>query len=161
MIVVHAAISHHLKDAQSIRELFEFEREFFPRLLPTDHIRFIDIYEHFAPEFLNTAYADNVAQVTSVAWENRCETDVQPKEGQVLDQDFCENACDQNPKCLQWQFFQGDAVDPPQKTRCQIYDQLRIGSGNKTGFLSGWRLDRFKEMRSSQWCENRPLLAPL
>lgn len=143
-----------------IRRLFNFEKAFFPRLLPTDHIRHIDLFEHFAPDFLVNALESGLDQVIEPQWENRCETKVQPQDGQELDQNFCEEACEARPNCLQWQF-----LDSEKEKRCEVYDQVRIGSGassgiqSKTDFTSGWRLDRFRVMRAQQWCENRPMLS--
>lgn len=95
-------------------------------------------------------------------WENRCEDEVQPNEeaGEVLDQSFCEAACERRSDCLQWQFFNGMDITPHQGNRCQIYSKVRIGAGgNRHGFVSGWRLDRFRAMRESAWCDRRPLLS--
>lgn len=143
-----------------VRRIFDFERNFFPRLLPTDHVRHIDIFNHFAPDFIKEGLESGVDQVIERQWENRCEDVVKPKEGQVLDVNFCEQACEARNNCLQWQF-----LNSTDTKRCEVYSQFRIGAGesagihSKTDFTSGWRLDRLRAMRAQQWCEDRPMLS--
>lgn len=126
--------------------LHQFEQDLFPRLLPDDYIRRIDIFQHFAPQFLLDA---NAAEVVRVDWENRAEDrKVEPIAGQAFDQAFCQKACEEWDICWVWQWSESG--------ECLIGDNLRIGA-RRSGFVSGWRLDRLRRFRSTQSCENRPM----
>jgi hypothetical protein len=126
-----------------------------PRLVPGDYIRRIDVFDHFAPSFVQAALAAGEPHVQQLGWENRSEDEhIPPATDQPYNADFCRAACASRSGCWAWQIGRDD-----EGARCMLSTRLlRIGNPRE-GFTAGWMLDRFARMREAQPCHGRPFLS--
>jgi hypothetical protein len=144
--------NHHVAP-EAISQIYHFERQLYPRLLPNDFIRRIDIFNGFAPNFMLEAYERGDSEVMQAGWTALPEDEkVEPVEGTPFHAEFCREACRSRFFCWQWTFF-GDANE------CWLaHNLLRIGTQRKQAD-SGWMLHRFRAMRNDKPCENRTFVS--
>ncbi|KAL9936975.1 hypothetical protein V8E36_004210 [Tilletia maclaganii] len=167
-------ISLHHNTAANLMDLREFEEKLLPTLPDWDGVRYCDLWEGFAPEFIRKPYAEYKSalergiadpaselslkkSVVQKDWKSgdvdktSCDWNCAKQLGRPFDVAHCEAFCEANPKCMGWLMS---------KTDCTLsINGWRVGkaAGSNEDWTSGWRLDRIAAIEREMPCRNATL----
>jgi len=137
---------HHVTETD-ISDLWHFEQEIWPKLLPNDNIRFVDAFSHFLPDFLRNA--TDAKEVVYEGWANlSSDLTISKRNGIDYNSQFCRQACDERSYCWAWSFGED---------KCTItVESVKMGQ-LCVQHISDYRMDRIKAFRQTQAFEGRPM----
>lgn len=138
---------HHVTE-DDIIELWKFEQKIWRKLLPGDFIRFVDVYSHFLPTFLQDAY--NAKEVVHPNWKAlNGDLTISKQKGIPYDRAFCQRVCDERKYCWAWQW--------DEEGECTItVESIKMGQPSSR-HTSGFRMDRIRAFRQAQACDGRAM----
>lgn len=114
---------HHIT-AEDSHALYHFERSMYPKLDPTEYIRYIDVFDHFYPQFLKDAADNGVTSFVQLGWDVHAEDrHIEKEDGLIITSEVCEQKCHEWDECVNWTFREPDNDGDRDKMGCWIGDR--------------------------------------